>query len=161
MICNIQITRFLGGLFLTLAIGAQAFAQSPENRTSDADENAKSKAQTSSLTDLEILARTEQRAESLRTRLFELQVQELNLQARIEDLDYQLMPDNIRQAVMNVGLVRPMEELRETWRKRLESEKARINKQLELLTSNREQLEAAISRVDSEIERLRKQLGLP
>jgi len=159
--CKIQITRFLAGLILTLALGAQCFAQSQESRPSDADENAKAKAQLSNLTDLEILTRTEQRAESLRTRLFELQVQELNLQARIEDLDYQLLPDNIRQAVLYVGLVRPMEELRETWRKRLENEKARVNKQLELLTSNREQLEAAISRVDTEIERLRKQLELP
>jgi len=156
--CKIQIKHFLAGLLITLALGAQGFAQSQEIRPADADENAKAK---SSLTDLEILTRTEQRAESLRTRLFELQVQELNLQARIEDLDYQLLPDNIRQAVLYVGLVRPMEELRETWRKRLENEKARVNKQLELLTSNREQLEAAISRVDTEIERLRKQLELP
>ncbi len=88
-------------------------------------------------------------------------MQELNLQAHIEDLDFQLLPDNIRQAVLYVGLVRPMEELRQTWRKRLENEKARVSKQLELLTSNREQLEAAINRVDTEIERLRKQLGLP
>ena len=159
--CKIQITRFLAGLFITLALSAQGFAQSQESRPSDADENAKAKAQSSSLTDLELLARTEQRAESLRTRMFELQVQELNLQARIEDLDYQLLPENIQHTVMYVGLVRPMEELRETWRKRLENEKARVNKQLELLTSNREQLEAAINRVDTEIERLRKQLGLP
>lgn len=152
---KIQIKHFLAGLFLTLALGAQGFAQSQESQS---DENAKSK---SSLTDLEILARTEQRAESLRTRLFELQVQELNLQARIEDLDYQLLPENIQHTVMYVGLVRPMEELRETWRKRLENEKARVIKQLDLLTSNREQLEAAVSRVDTEIERLRRQLGLP
>src|ERR1044071_405296 len=97
--CKIQIKHFLAGLLITLALGAQGFAQSQETRPADADENAKAK---SSLTDLEILARTEQRAESLRTRLFELQMQELNLQARIEDLDYQLLPDNIRQAVLYV-----------------------------------------------------------
>ncbi|MGA9770987.1 MAG: hypothetical protein WBV94_18270 [Blastocatellia bacterium] len=124
----------------------------------EADENAGLKG---NLIDLEILARTEQRAEALRARLFDLQVQELNLQARIEDLDYQLLPANIRQTVMYVGLVRPMEELRETWRKRLENEKDRVNRQLELLTSNRQQLEAAISRVDAEIDRLRLQLELP
>jgi hypothetical protein len=156
--CKTKITRLLAGLFLTLALFAPVSAQSLESRPVDADENARVK---SNLIDLEILARTEQRAEALRARLFDLQVQELNLQARIEDLDYQLLPDNIRQTVMYVGLVRPMEELRETWRKRLENEKARVNKQLELLTSNREQLEAAISRVDAEIERLRKQLELP
>lgn len=160
MMFNIQIKRFLAGLFLTLAIGAHAFAQSNEAQPSDGDENARAKAQASSLTNLEMLARTEQRAESLRTRLFEIQVQELNLQSRIEDTDYQLMPENIRQAVMYVGLVRPMDELRETLRRRLESEKARLNKQLELLTSNRHQLEAAINRVDSEIERLRNRLDM-
>ncbi|HST23676.1 MAG TPA: hypothetical protein VLR90_21385 [Blastocatellia bacterium] len=159
--CKTQITRFLAGLILTLTLGAQCFAQSQEVRPSDADENAKAKALSSSLTDLEILARTEQRAESLRTRLFELQVQELNLQARIEDLDYQLLPDNVQHAVMYVGLVRPMDELRQTLSKRLENEKTRVSKQLELLTANREQLEAAIGRVDTEIERLRRQLGLP
>ena len=159
--CKIQIKRFLAGLILTVALGAQGFAQSQETRPSEADENAKAKAQLSNLTDLEILTRTEQRVESLRTRLFELQVQELNLQARIEDLDYQLLPDNIQHAVMYVGLVRPMDELRQTWRNRLENEKARVSRQLELLTANREQLEAAIGRVDTEIERLRRQLGLP
>jgi len=47
-----------------------------------------------------------------------------------------------------------MDELRDALRIRLESEKARVNKQLDLLASTRERLEAAIR--EAELERVRQ-----
>ena len=52
--------------------------------------------------------------------------------------------------------MRPMDELRDALRIRLESEKARVNKQLDLLASTRERLEAAIREADAELERVRQ-----
>jgi hypothetical protein len=155
MMCKIQITRFLAGLFLALALAEQGPAQSSGSRASDACESATSKAQASRLVELEIVARTEKRAEALREKLLDIQMQELILQARLDDLDYRLSPESIQRALALVGSVRPMDELRESLRTSLEHEKARVNKQLEIIALNRERLEAAINRADAEIERLR------
>jgi predicted nuclease with TOPRIM domain len=86
-------------------------------------------------------------------------MRELDLQTRVDDLDYQLTPDSIQRALAFVGSVRPMDELRDALRVRLESEKARLNKQFELLESRRGRLEAAISEADADVERLRQRLG--
>jgi chromosome segregation ATPase len=161
MMCKIEVTRFLAALFLALALGAQGFAQSPGTKPADTCESATSKAQENNLSNLDILARAEQRAETLRARLLDLQMQELNLQARLDDLDYRLLPDSLQQAIAFIGSARPMDELREAVRRRLENEKARVNKQMEILISSRERIEAAINRADAEIERLRQQLELP
>jgi chromosome segregation ATPase len=105
------------------------------------------------------LARAEERAEALRAKLFDLQMQEIELQSRLDHLDYQLTPESIQRALALVGSVRPMDELRDGLRKKLESERARVNKVLEHLASSREQLEAALSRAEAELERLRQRLG--
>ena len=91
--CKIQITRFLAGLLLALALGAQALAQSG-SRSSDVSESAQSKI---GLDDRAAVARAEERVEALRARLFDLQMQEIELQARIEDLDIRLMPEFINR----------------------------------------------------------------
>ena len=101
------------------------------------------------------------RAESLRAKLFDLQLQELDLQAHLDELDYRMTPDGIQRALAFVGSVRPLDELRNALRIRLEGEKARVNRQLELLASSRERLEEAIRDADAEIERLRQRSSLP
>ena len=115
----------------------------------------------SDLIEMEMLTRAERRAEDLRSRLLDLQMKEIELQAYLEDLDYRLRPENIQKALELVGSPRPMDELRNDLRMRLESEKERINKRLELLGSTRDRIEAAIREVDKECVRLRKLLGLP
>jgi hypothetical protein len=45
------------------------------------------------LIDLEIVTRTEQRVGMLRERVVDLQVQEMELQARLDDLDYRMTPE--------------------------------------------------------------------
>jgi uncharacterized protein YlxW (UPF0749 family) len=158
---KIQITCFLAALFLALALAPQGYAQSSESRPSDACEGATSKVQANPLLDLEVVARAEDRAAALRMQLFNIQTQEFDLQSRIEELDYRLTPESIQRALTVVTSVSPMDERRKALSTRLENEKARVNKQLELLASSRERLEAAISRADAEVERLRQRLSAP
>ncbi|HYV05908.1 MAG TPA: hypothetical protein VFB82_15035, partial [Blastocatellia bacterium] len=74
---------------------------------------------------------------------------------RIEDLNYRLTPEAIQRSLWLATSVRPMDELREALRLRLENEKARVNKQLDLLASRREKLEAAVREVELEAARER------
>ena len=154
-----QIGRYFVGLLFSIAVTAEAFAQS--STVAERREDCTLDDKASSLITVEWVARAEQRVEALRTRLLEIQMNELEVQGRIEELDYQLRPDRIQQALAFVGSPRPMDELRGELQKRLEYEKARVTRQLELLASNRKRLEATISSVEREIERARQQLDLP
>jgi predicted nucleic acid-binding Zn-ribbon protein len=113
-----------------------------------------------SLIDLEMLTRAEDRSDALRAQLLDLQMKEIDLQARLDDLDYRLTPENIQQAFALVGSARPMDELRGELRERLESEKSRINAQLDLLAATQARLEAAIRDADADCARLRQRLRL-
>jgi hypothetical protein len=154
--CKIQIRLFLAGLFVAAALGAQGFAQSPQSRPQHTCESDPLKAQANSIIDRETAARAEERAESLRAKLFDLAIKELDLLARLDDLDYRSSPEGIQRTLAFVGSARPMDELREALRLRLEREKARANSQLDLLASIRERLETAIREADAEIERVRQ-----
>lgn len=54
-----------------------------------------------------------------------------------------------------------MDELRDALRVKLENEKARLNRQLEVLESRRERLEAAIREAEADVEHLRQRLSSP
>src|SRR5918911_171966 len=84
------------------------------------------------LVDLERLSRAEQRAEGLRTQLRDVQEKEGTLQARMEQLNYDLKPENIERSVSGYGST-PPQEAREARRHALESEKTRTQAQLDLL----------------------------
>lgn len=157
--CTKRITRLAAALLLALALAAQGLGQS--SKTSPGGCEARpSKAEESLLVELEILARAEQRAEAMRTKLYDLEMRELYLQSRLEYLDYRMRPDSIQRALAFVGSVRPMDELRDDLRKSLENEKGRVNTELELLASHRERLEAALSRAEEEVERLLQRSGV-
>jgi hypothetical protein len=111
------------------------------------------------LVEIEMLMRAEHRAEALGVQLLDLQMKEIELQAQLEDLDYRLLPENIQKALAFVGSVRPMDELREALRIRIENEKTRVNRQLEILASSRERLESMVSEADVEVEFLRRRLN--
>jgi chromosome segregation ATPase len=110
-----------------------------------------------SLVDLERLSRAEQRNAQLRTELTGVQAKEAELEARAEDIEYALKPENIERSVAGYGTTRP-EDVREQRRKQLEGEKGRVRRQLDQLAASRAQLEQAIAASDVEIERLRKKL---
>lgn len=110
-----------------------------------------------SLVDLERLSRAEARSSALHAELRDVQGKQAELEARAEDLDYALKPENIERSTAGYGTTRP-EELREQRRKQLENEKQRVRKQLDQLAASETRLEQAIATSDAEVERLRKKL---
>ena len=158
MIRKIQITHLLNGFVIALLMAAQGFAHGTDNRSSDARENATVtlKVQATGASDFEMEADAEKRAEKLRAKLLDLNIQEMSWQANLDELNYRLTPESMKQTLVFIGSPRPIDERLEALRARLENEKARVNRQLELLAANREKLEAAISRADAEVERLRQ-----
>ena len=85
-----------------------------------------------------------QTVEHLRAQLGEVQDQEAERRIRLEQLDYDLRPENIERYFNGYGSTRP-EELRESRRRQLQTEKDRLLGQLEQLASRRARLEAEIA----------------
>ena len=179
--CTKHIKRFLIGLFTALLLAAPGFAQMataqqpPSVGKGEPGQGLKGKPvmidrvadsftardqRDQAQIDVELLTRAENRSDALRAQLLDLQMKEIDLQARLDDLDYRLRPESLAQALVFVGSVRPMDELRDDLRGRIESEKTRTNAQLELLASTQARIEAAISDADSECARLRQRLRL-
>src|SRR5215471_16255560 len=155
---NLRFKTFFLGIFLTAMTGVEAFAQPAESRVPEACENSAFRPQ-AAVTDREQVTRVEQRSEALWAKFFEMQMQEIDLQTRLDDLDYRLTPDGIRQALAFVGSVRPMDELRAALRIRLEAERARISGLMENLAQARQRVEESIRQTDAELERLRQRLS--
>jgi chromosome segregation ATPase len=110
-----------------------------------------------SLVDLERLSRAETRSAALRAELRDVQAKEADLQAKADQIDYDLKPENIERSTSGYGTTHP-EELREQRRRQLESEKQRLQKQLDQLATSHSRLDEAIATSDAEIDRLRKKL---
>ncbi|HEV2762056.1 MAG TPA: hypothetical protein VGV38_03595 [Pyrinomonadaceae bacterium] len=115
------------------------------------------KGQQRTLVSLERLSRAEQRAENFRTQLRDVTEKELNLQGRLEQLDYELQPDNVQRRAALTGTLRP-DELRAQIQRQLEGERRRVQQQLDLLNTSRVRLESAVATADLEVERLKAQL---
>jgi chromosome segregation ATPase len=109
------------------------------------------------LVDLERLSRAEQRAEAFRAQLRDVYAKEAELQARLEQIEYDIKPESIERSTAFYGTTRP-DEARETRRRQLESERTRLQSQLNLMTTSRTRLESAIALADTEVERLRARL---
>lgn len=89
-----------------------------------------------------------ERAERLRAQLVEVQEKEDALTARAEELDEALKPENIERSLAGIGSTRP-EELRETRRRKLQSQRDGVTAQLRVLETSRLRLEAAILDADA------------
>jgi hypothetical protein len=105
-----------------------------------------------------LLVGEEQRAEALQSRLRENLERQFALQARMEQVDYQLRPENIERMFVGVGMVRP-EEARDTVRRRLSLEKQGLLAQLELVRQERNRFQSALATADVAIQRLRLRLS--
>lgn len=90
-----------------------------------------------------------QTAEDLRSQLRDVQTKEAELQSRLNQLDYDLKPENIERYFASVGSTRP-EELRESRRKQLQAEKNSVVAQLQSIADSKLRLESAISRADAQ-----------
>jgi septal ring factor EnvC (AmiA/AmiB activator) len=110
-----------------------------------------------SLVDLERLSRAESRSAALRNELRDVQAKEADLEAKSEDVDVALKPENIERSTAGYGTTHP-EELRDQRRRQLENEKLRLRKQLDQLAISHQRLDEAIATSDAEIERVRKKL---
>jgi hypothetical protein len=88
-------------------------------------------------------------ADNLRQQLSEVEVRRAELQARNEQLEEEMKPENIQRSLAAVGSTRP-EQLREQRRRQLELAKARIGFQLNELDRIHARLEAAIVEADAE-----------
>lgn len=110
------------------------------------------------LLDMERLTRAEQRSEQLRSQLIDTQSKQADLQAKMDQIDYMLKPENIDKASQLVGTVHP-EDIRDARRKQLEGEKARLQAQLDILEKSRVRLESAVTTADAEVDLLRSRLN--
>jgi len=110
-----------------------------------------------SMVDLERLSRAEQRSSQLRAELREVQARKADLQAHLEQVEFQLKPENIERAAVGYGTTRP-EELRAQRQRQLEGDRDRTQQQIEQLTGNEARVQQALATSDVEVDRLQKKV---
>jgi len=81
--------------------------------------------------------------DDLRRQLKDVQYKEAEVKIRLEQLDFDMKPENIERFFTGYGSTRP-EELRESRRRQLQLEKDHLNSQLQQLASDRMRLENEI-----------------
>lgn len=107
--------------------------------------------------DMERLTRAEQRAEQLRSQLMDIQSKIADFEAKLEQIEFALRPENIEAASAGYGSTRP-EVAREARKKTLESERGRVQAQLKLAETSRVRLESAVANADAEVDNLRAKM---
>lgn len=110
-----------------------------------------------SMVDLERLSRAEQRSAQLRAEQRDVQGKIGDAEVRLQDIEFSLKPENIERTTQVFGTTRP-EEARAYRRKQLETERDRLQRQLEQLRASEARLTDAIATSDAEVERLQKRL---
>ena len=108
--------------------------------------------------DMERLTRAEQRAEQLRSQLIDIQAKIADFEAKLEQIDWVLRPENIETSTAGYGSTRP-EAARDARRKQLEGERGRLIAQLKLAQTSRTRLEVAVGNADAEVDHLRMKLN--
>jgi len=86
--------------------------------------------------------------DNLRSQLLDVKAKEDELQARAQQLEESLKPENIERSLAGVGSTRP-EELRESRRRQLTIERDGVLAQLKLLETTRHRLETAIANTEA------------
>ena len=108
--------------------------------------------------DMERLTRAEQRAEQLRSQLMDIQSKIADFEAKLEQIEFALRPENLEGSMAGYGSTRP-EQAREARKKQLEGERSRTQAQLKLADTSRSRLEVAVANADSEVDMLRAKLN--
>ena len=109
------------------------------------------------VTNLDILTRTEQRADALRKQLFEQTEKENSLKTRLMHFEEETRPDSIERSVSLTGSTRTP-EVREARRRVLEHERKGVETLLVQTTQNRLRLEEDVRQADTLVLRLRQRL---
>ena len=112
-----------------------------------------------SLYDLERLSRAEQRAETFRSQLRDVQEKETDVQSQLDQLEFALQPEQIERTVAVYGTTRP-EVAREQRKKQLENQLAKLKAQFDQLEQSRVRLETAVRNADTEVDRLQREIDL-
>lgn len=120
-----------------------------QSRKKDPDEKQKRIA-----LNLDILTKSEQRADGLRKQLFDMIEKESMLRTRIDQLENEMRPEALERSFATVGSLRP-EELRAQKRRSLEIEKRNQEALLVEVQKNRTNLEQSLLRADALVEKLR------
>jgi phage shock protein A len=106
---------------------------------------------------MERLTRAEQRAEQVRSQLIDTQSKLADLEARLDQVNYNLKPENIERAVAGMGTLHP-EDARESRKKQLENERSRIEAQIKILDNAKNRYETSLATADSEVDTLRAKM---
>ena len=104
---------------------------------------------------LDLLTKTESRAESLRKNLFEMIERENRVKSQIKNLEYSLRPEMIRNAAALSGSLRP-EQIRAERAKLLQEELSNLRSLLGQVTSNRTRIENALTGADQLVDKVRR-----
>lgn len=108
-------------------------------------------------TNLDMLTRTEERAEVLRKQLIELIEKETSYRMRSAQLEDDMRPENIERSLSGYGTTRTV-ELRDARRRSLESERRGIDSLLPLIAQSRLRLEEDVRQADLLVSKFRQRL---
>ena len=109
---------------------------------------------------LDLLSRTEQRAELMRKQLIELTEKETSFKNRLVQIDEDMRPDSIDRSVMLVGSIGSTRttELRDTRRRILDNERKGVESLYNQTSASRARLEEDVRQADALVARLRMRL---
>jgi chromosome segregation ATPase len=105
----------------------------------------------------ERLTRAEQRVEALQTQLTDVMEKQANLQARVDQLDEAMKSENLDRQLATSGTFRP-DEARESLRHQYDNEKKRVQSQLDVQGTRRQQLEKSLNDATQLADRVRAEL---
>jgi hypothetical protein len=106
---------------------------------------------------LDLLTRTEQRAEAMRRQLIELTEKEAVYRVRVAQLDEDMRPENIDRSLVGIGTTRTS-DLREYRRRQLDTERRAAETLLGQTAQSRARLEEDVRQADALVQRLRMKL---
>jgi len=110
------------------------------------------------LMNLDILTRAEQRTENLRKQSFELMEKEAEVQAKLDQLTFEMRPEMINRVTTQIGGSMHPEEVREAKAKSLAAEQATQQKLLSEIQAARAKVDAGLDRSESLVEKLRAKI---
>jgi hypothetical protein len=106
---------------------------------------------------LDLLTRTEQRAEVLRKQLFELMEKETSLRTRLVQIDEEMRPESIERTMNLVGTTRTA-EIRDTRRRVLDNERKGVESLLIQTGQSRLRLDEDVKQADALVYKIRQRL---
>ncbi|HQZ83570.1 MAG TPA: hypothetical protein PLR83_10130 [Pyrinomonadaceae bacterium] len=110
------------------------------------------------LMNLDILTRAEQRTENLRKQSFELMEKEAQVQAKLDQLAFDMRPEMVNRVTTQMGGSMHPEEVREAKAKSLAAEEASQQKLLAEVQAARSRVDAGLERSESLVEKLRAKI---